>query len=78
MNRPDLYVWASSPLTQKVLLGIQEEIEKAQEEILDGSLIVSPALDREFCRAMGYIDGLKFLSKYIKEVEHDNELGESA
>jgi hypothetical protein len=64
----DFYIWTQTKETQEVVKELVNEIEKAKNEILDfGGLMTSPHLEREYCRALGYLDGLKFLKRYLEE-----------
>lgn len=63
-------MWKYSEETQEVLSDLKEEIEKSKNELVDfGGIMTSPMLEREYCRAVGYIDGLKFIEKLIEKLE---------
>jgi hypothetical protein len=66
-------LWKYLGTTQRVLEDIKEEIVKAKEELTDGALVVSPALEREYCQAIGYINGLNFIVEMIENVNKDEE-----
>lgn len=74
----DIYIWSQLDITKHVLKDLDTEIKRAEQEILDGQLVVSGALEREYCRAIGYIDGLKFIKKTIEEAIETDESRESA
>ncbi len=64
----DFYIWKQSEESQEVLKELATETERATKEILDfGGLMTSPYLEREYCRALGYLDGLRFLKRFIEE-----------
>jgi hypothetical protein len=64
----DLGMWKYTDETQYVLKEVDKEIETAKNEILDfGGIMASPYLEREYCRALGYLDGLRYLKKTIEE-----------
>lgn len=61
----DLVYWKLSDETKEVLKQIDEEIVKSEQELVEGSLVISPALDREYCRAIGYLEGLRFIKEKL-------------
>lgn len=64
----DLKYWKHTDETKYVMKEMMKELESAKSEILDfGGLIQSPELEREYCRAIGYIDGIRFVLKMIEE-----------
>lgn len=69
MNR----MWKLSSDTSDYLSELEKEIKTCEKELSDGALIVSPALEREFCRAIGYLEGLKFsVKKATIEIQEEN------
>jgi hypothetical protein len=69
----DEVLWKYLETTQRILKDIKEEINKSKDEITDGALVVSPALEREYCQAIGYINGLNFIVDMIENVNNDEE-----
>lgn len=65
--------WKRSQETLQVLQNLSAEIQKAKNELVDGALIASPVLEREYCRATGYIAGLQYIEDLLKEEEVDND-----
>lgn len=65
----DLLYWKLSDETKFVLKEITEEIQRQETEINSGSLMLSPTLDREYCYAVGYIAGLKYLKEKLSSGE---------
>jgi hypothetical protein len=64
----DLTLWKSTEETQYTLKLMKEEVETATREILEfGGLMTSPHLEREYCRALGYLDGLKYVLSIIED-----------
>lgn len=64
----ELMLWKYTEETQSVLKELNKEIEKSKNEILEfGGLLTSPFLEREYCRALGYLDGLKYLTSIIED-----------
>jgi hypothetical protein len=64
----DLGIWRHTEETQYVLKEVQAEVQTATREILEfGGLMTSPHLEREYCRALGYLDGLKYILTIIEE-----------
>lgn len=73
MKETDLQLWKNNPETRIVLSELAQECERAKEEILNGYLIISPSLEKEYCRAIGYIKGLEYIYEIIKKyTEEDN------
>lgn len=70
---PDIFFWKSNDTTQYILKKLDEEIENVEKELTSGILITSSSLEREYCRATGYLDGLKFIKSTIKEVEDEQQ-----
>ena len=70
----DFVFWRYSEVTKDLLQELDSEIKRIEEEILSGDLIVSPALDREYCSATGELRGLKFILKYIENRQTKGEL----
>ncbi len=58
---------------------LKNEIKSQEEEVLSGVLLASPDLNREFSRAIGYIQGLKYIEELLTkdEVNYDEDLTET-
>jgi hypothetical protein len=71
----DMTLWKLHDGTREFLREVKEEIEQTENEITDGGLVISPALEREYCTAIGYLKGLKFLVEKltIKNEEIEDE-----
>lgn len=71
----DMTLWKLHDGTREFLREVKEEIEQTEKEITDGGLVISPVLEREYCRAVGYLEGLKFLVEKltIKNEEIEDE-----
>lgn len=66
------FYWDGDAGTQKLEQKVQVEIDKAKDEITDEhGLLTSPSLEREYCRAHGYLSGLRKLKEFIKEVKEE-------
>jgi hypothetical protein len=63
----ELYIWKQQEITRHILKEIQLEIKKLKDVLTSGSLLPSPALDKEYCNVVGQIAGLEFLIKVIGE-----------
>lgn len=72
-NIESLIYWKQSQETQEALKLLAEEAHRAELELLDGTLTVSPVLEREYCRAIGYIAGLRFIDNLIKDYGDQHE-----
>ena len=69
----DLGFWKYTDETQKVLKDLDKEIETAKAEILDfGGVMSSPYLEREYCRALGYLDGLRYIKTLIEDTKNED------
>lgn len=67
----DLETWKRQAGTQDILKKIQKEIQASKDEITNGRLTISPALEREYCRAIGYLNGLQYIEELLKEESED-------
>lgn len=72
-NIENLIYWKQSHETRQVLNLLLEEIQNSKDELLRGSLMVSPALEREYCRGIGYIQGLQFIDELIKDLGENQD-----
>ena len=64
----DRVMWKYLDETKHFLKELETEILRCERELLDaGGLITSPVLEREYCRAIGYIDGLRYIKVLIEE-----------
>jgi hypothetical protein len=68
----DVYFWAENEITQKVLRDLRDEADRIRERITSGILTTNPDLEREYCRAVGYLDGLKFIEKAIRDLKDED------
>ncbi len=68
--------WQVNKETQMVLKNLDEEIEDCSREMLNGDLLLSPSLDREYSRAVGRHETLIHIKDLILkayEVNNDPE-----
>lgn len=72
MSTESLILWKHSKETKEILNELRGEIDIAKDDITRGSLIRSTALEREYCHAIGYLKGLRFLEDLLKD-EGDHE-----
>lgn len=72
----DDLLWKYLPTTQRVLEEVKKELEISKERLADGALMVSEALEREYCHMIGYLDGLKFIVSLIENVDNNEESDE--
>lgn len=69
----DVTIWKHTESTQKLLREIDYSISKAKNEILEfGGVMTSPYLEREYCRALGFIDGLKAVKEIIEDMKDED------
>lgn len=47
------------------------EIANTKEELSDGMMLTSQALEREYARSVGYIEGLKFIQTLLDELKEE-------
>ena len=74
MKHEDLMMWKYTEGTHEVRVMIQTAIVQAERAIIDfGGLMGSQTLERDYCRAVGYIDGLKYIDKLLKPEEIKDE-----
>lgn len=70
----DTYLWKYDQVTQHFLKKLEKEAVKREREILDnGGIMKSPALDREYSYAIGFIAGLKHLDYLIEREVKQSE-----
>ena len=65
IDQSELLLWKEQHISQYILKEINAKLAEAQRELVDGSLIVSPSLEREYCRAIGEINGYEFFLSLI-------------
>lgn len=63
----DFIFWNNQKETRIILNEIDEELIKINKDILNGYMISSKELIREYCRKIGYREGLLFLQRQIEE-----------
>lgn len=66
-----MILWKNNQTTLQVLKKVKDEIQETKDEVVDGGLMVSPALEREYCRSIGYLRGLEFIEGLLEIGEND-------
>lgn len=69
-NKLDFGYWKELPETKKTIQDIDEELDRNKDEVLNGYLMTSSALDKEYCRAIGFREGLLFAQRLLKVEEN--------
>lgn len=65
----EIYIWKNQDISQYIIKQIKAKLKESQEELTDGNLIVSHELAREYCRAIGEIQGYRFVLELMESGE---------
>lgn len=69
LDRSELLLWKEHDISKYIIKEIKKRKLDIEKELTDGSLIVSSALDREYCRGIGELNGLQFFLDILESGE---------
>ena len=71
VDNSELIMWREQEISQYIIKEIKNKLDECKKELCDGALIISPVLEREYCRAYGEISGYEFVLKLIESEENE-------